>query len=251
MKSLRSSIVASAFSVGLALVPLAAPAASISWSGAQNITGSSSDVVTQGTSVIGAELDGSATTVGTVSFSAVPFDSGTGTFHTPSFTLSGVQIFNQFGTPNYSGNASPFSGLTSSYRTLLTGGAVFGGSATLTLNGLTAGHAYEFEAWTNDSSGDGFTNGVDYSDGLTDMYLAPNQTGALGEIGQFGVGTFTASGTSQVINLDGGEVGMMNAFQLRDLGATAVPEPGTTIFGIAMIGACASGRRRRQPQATA
>ena len=109
------------------------------------------------------------------------------------------------------------------------------------------GQTYLFETWVNDSQSHippGFTFDVDVSSGSL-VTLDPNTTIVEGGLGQYVVGTFTASAASQQVTYDNSEVGgSLAAFQLRLAPPTVIPEPGTALFGLALVGATGFTRRR-------
>jgi len=101
---------------------------------------------------------------------------------------------------------------------------------TLTLNSLTVGYTYQLEIWTNRSNtanAQGFTATAGNS-----VVLDSNTTDAIGGVGQFVLGSFTADATSQAITFTPNGAGLVDfsAFQLR---TTAVPEPSAIALLIA------------------
>ena len=59
------------------------------------------------------------------------------------------------------------------------------------------------------------------------------------------LGTFTANAVSQQVTYDNSELGGgFNAFQLRLAAPPVVPEPGTALFGLALLSATGFTRRR-------
>jgi hypothetical protein len=73
--------------------------------------------------------------------------------------------------------------------------------------------------------------------------LDANTTNTVGGLGQFAIGTFTASGTTQAFLLSepGGDFNpLINALQVR-----AVPEPSLTLLGCAVAAAGGLALRRR------
>ena len=79
--------------------------------------------------------------------------------------------------------------------------------------------------------------------GIGEVTLAPGQ-GLEGSLGSYVTGTFTANATSQQVTYFGSEVGVVNAAQLRRVSAPPIPEPGTALFGLALLGATGCTRRR-------
>lgn len=260
VRALCTSVVGLSLSLGC-LGPLPqATAATISWGTAQTISGDS-DINTTGTLVYAFSTGTTSvpqTTVNGVTFA--PFGIGGGFVQT--VTVGNVTLtespgalfaYDTFGTAT-----APFSGLSSGYQSLIGTGAYANAAATLsvTLAGLTSGQDYLVQWWTNNSAlltpvdGGIFTDTVaGPSPGVS---LDPNTTDALGGVGQYAVGTFTADATSQVFTLDGtnsGYVPLINGLQVR-----AVPEPATCM--LALAGLAAGGhvvwhrrKRAKRPQA--
>ena len=119
---------------------------------------------------------------------------------------------------NVGSGAAPFTNLSGAYQALLSNLAVVANptTMTLTMSGLTAGHQYEFEWWT-DKSASTAAYTTTASDGNS-VTLSNNTTGVAGGVGQFAIGTFTAgvSGTEAVIFSPSMGV-LFNGFQLRDV----------------------------------
>jgi len=110
----------------------------------------------------------------------------------------------------------------------------------LTLSGLSLGTTYEFQ-WWSDVNGSPYTNGLGAVATATagnSVTLDSNTTDATGGLGQYVIGTFMADGPTQNIvfthPVNNNVSGVINAFQLREL--TVVPEPGTALFGLALMG---------------
>ena len=90
----------------------------------------------------------------------------------------------------------------------------------MTLNGLTSGHAYTVQIWVNDSRGGyqyRYESVTSTGGNSVTLYFAPNSNSA-GAVGQYVVGTFTASGTSQAFSVNGNAVVQINAISVRDNG---------------------------------
>lgn len=233
------------------------PNAVIDWgSGPQNITGDS-DVLTIGDLVTGSNLgpDGTVAdvTVNGVTFTAVGFPtSGTGTQiltgnnNTLFFEDTGFLVsYGSLGS-----GTGAFAGLSSNYQSLL---GTAGGSSLLltlhiTLSGLTVGEQYVFQFFTNNSSLTSSTfSGTRLSTNAAagnPISLVDNVPNTAGGLGQYGVGTFTATSTSQVIDFTGGngnQVPTINAFQLR-----VVPEPSSIAMMAMGLGGLAATMRLRR-----
>ena len=198
----------------------------IVWSTPTTISGDS-DVLTDGT-LVGAFNFGDtgigSTTINGVAFQGLAFASGTAsTVASGNFSLhigSGT-----FSAQSAAGTTNqPFSNLSSSYQSLLSSFAYTSGTAfTLTMSGLSVGHTYEFQWWSDDSqTSSSFVTGASAVN--TDS-LSSNTGTSNGGLGQFGVGTFTTGTTGERIVFNGGTFNIVDAFQLRDV--TAVPEPST------------------------
>ena len=76
------------------------------------------------------------------------------------------------------------------------------------------------------------------------MTLDPNPSLAEGGLGQFVTGSFTANNACQQVTFTDSEVGVINGFQLRQVTAPVIPEPGTALFGLGLLGATGFSRRR-------
>ena len=196
--------------VGLCLWAATGWAATITW-GTPTTISAYTDVTNTGTALYA--YAGVATTVNGVTFTA-----------TSNGSTWGNVSFTSFGGYNavFGATAAPFNTLTNGYTNLLATAAWGSGtSGTVTLNGLTAGHAYTVQIWVNDSRG-GYQyryESVTSTGGNTvTLYFAPNSNSA-GAVGQYVVGTFTASGTSQAFSITGNAVVQINAISVRDNGA--------------------------------
>jgi len=132
--------------VGVILSAASGFAASITWGTPTTISGDT-DVTNSG-NLLYAFTGGTGATVNGVAFTAG--NSGTTWVNV---SLSGFG--NDFPTVFGSGaNVSPWSGLSSAYKTVLAGAAWGGASAgTVTLNGLTSGHSYLVQIWASDNRG--------------------------------------------------------------------------------------------------
>ena len=217
-------------------------AATITWSPPTNISGDA-DVITTGALVAARNFSQTqvSPTVNGVFFDIYPVPNGAN-------AIVGITGVANFGFSNlessdtaYGSNTAPYNSLSTSYQTLLSSGAgsSSGASLTLTLLSLTNGTPYLFQWWTNDS---GLAYGGVNSTTATAtnaVTLDENTTDALGGMGQWASGTFTASGTTQVITLSGTRP-EINAFQLR-----AVPEPGPGLLVMTGVLGLAASRRSR------
>jgi hypothetical protein len=239
------------------LVAGSAKADPIVWQTPQKISGDS-DVSTSG-HLVYAENFGDQTvaaqTINGVTFAA--FDASdannlSGTATHGNVTVSGIDPnFNGAGAYTSSA-AAPFTSLSPSYQQLLTqvvfakapgegGGPV---DLVLTMNGLTSGDSYQFEAWSNDSRGNQGGSSSTRSETITDgtntsSPLFFNTVQATeGGLGSYIIGTFRASGSSETLTFVGDPMqgdAQINAIELRDV---TVPEPRTlaSLVGLGAIG---------------
>ena len=248
--SICALAIAGATSLDVTRAQAAPPA--IVWGSPQTVSGDS-DVSTTGSLLYAFTFGGTAApasaTVNGVTFSPFRIPGGVVT----SATVGSVTISESPGTlygSNSFGTASaPFSGLSSSYQSLLGSGAYADNPATITvtLGGLTNGQQYQLQWWTNNSSnilsifGETFTNTT--ATAINSVTLDANSTNTVGGVGQYAIGTFTAAGPTQTFQLSetsGGFNPLINALQVR-----AVPEPALTLLGTAAaMGALLAWRRR-------
>jgi hypothetical protein len=145
----------------------------------------------------------------------------------------------------FTSSNAPFSSLSSAYQGALIG-AIYNGTngttMTITLNGLTNGQNYLLQLWVSDPRGYNRSQTVI---GANSVDMAFNTPHADGGVGQYVIGTFTATGLSESFTVTGDTSGIgappqINAMQLR-----VVPEPSTC--GLVGVGVLAAGfvRRRR------
>jgi hypothetical protein len=220
--------------------------APISWGAPTNISGDS-DVSTDGTLVAAFNMNGSAATVNGVAFASFtyPFMATTATNGNFTFTESPGHMLAFTGLGS---GSAPFSGLSSSYQTLLSTALSTDDNNTLTLSisGLTLGQQYQFEFWVNGSNTAGTDNFRTIASATNSVSLDDNTTNAVGGVGQFVIGTFTAGSSSEIITFNGvdsTQAPTINAFELR-----AVPEPTTMsilFFGSALLGVSRARRWKK------
>jgi len=221
--------------------PIATP---ITWGSAQNITGDS-DVSTLGTLLYAynaGEAGVASTTVNGVLFSPYVLP-----HHPAQTTTTGSVTFTE--SPDYLWSINtlgtvvpPFDFLSGNYATLLSSG----GSAnslntiTATLGGLTGGRDYLIQWWSNDSA---FINGgifiqtqASQAGNPSSVTLGSNLSNSVGGLGQYAIGTFTATDSFVEFDLNGiGGFPLINAFQIRDVTSSAVPEPGQVAASILLL----------------
>ncbi len=256
MKIVLQKTILGALALGFFFFNPAASAqnAVITWGSPQNISGDS-DVFTGGTLVNAYHLGGAtvqSSTVSGVTFQAFAFpgdQSQTATVGNYNFTETSdfLVFYNNLGS-----NVAPFSSLSSSYQALLStaGGASFESTLVLTISGLTVGQDYVFQFFTSNAANTTSSfSGSNLSTSATagnSVALVDNTTGADGGLGQFAIGTFTATDVTQTIDFNGGpnfQVPTINAFQL-----SAVPEPSSIalmLLGVAGLGAMLRFRHSR------
>lgn len=148
-----------------------------------------------------------------VTLNGVTFATGTG-----SFTFNFEAEYGAFGSA-----ATPYSGLSSNYQTLLASGKFQGTGGSVTINGLTTGRQYAVQIWCNDSrAGGNYSSNVTSPGGNSVSVLYNNAGGADGGLGQFTIGRFTADAETQTFTISSSPViSVLNAIQLRDV--TIVP----------------------------
>ena len=241
-RSIRCGILAASI---LGFTAIASHAAVVTWGAATNISGNS-DVSTAGTFVGALNFGGSTvanTTVNGVTFTGLNLTGATN-------VTSGIFTFTS-ATPASASDAvgsanAPFSSLSAPYRALLSSRVSSFGTFTLSMSGLATGATYQFEWWSNDSTGP--ISGPTTATAGNSVAIARNTNiGAPGGIGQFALGTFVADATgTQAIDFGTQGPSNVNGVQLRQFApATAVPEPGSALAGLLALGACASGLVRR------
>lgn len=216
--------------------PIGPTLAPITWGTATTISGDS-DVDTTGTLTyaynFGSNSSATTQTVNGVTFSPFVITYGSQSVTQGSVTVSEDpgNLYSNLNTGSVSGS---FAGLSAAYRGLLSSEVYSGSFETITVDlaGLTSGHTYRLQWWSNDSGLNAFsstrffdeTSSTGNSGSAT---LDSNTTNAIGGLGQYVIGTFTATGSTASFTLTGSGVGaklpLMNALQLRDTSA-AVPE---------------------------
>ena len=237
--------------------PVKAALPPIVWGSPQTVSGDS-DVSTTGSLVYAFTFGGtsapSSATVNGVTFSLFTVPGGIVTSATVGSVTISESPGNLFAYNTFGSASAPFSTLSSSYQTLLGSGAYADTPAniTVTLGGLTNGQQYEVQWWTNNSAnltpqfGGGFTNTT--ATAVNAVTLDANMTNTVGGLGQYAIGTFTASGATQAFLLEetsGGSNPLINALQVR-----AVPEPTTSVFVLLGVTAGLVAWRRHSARAS-
>ena len=182
--------------------------AQIDWGNALNIS-SSADVSTLGVGVYAYDWND---VYGTQTLNGVAFTGATGSTSDGNVTIGA-------GAVNYSAAGNPMSSASSldpTYQAVLGGVMYFspGGA----LNGLTAGHEYAVQVWSNDSRNAWPLGYATYgSAGGNSVALQYNLSNSAGGTGQYAIGTFLAAGTSQAFTMVGAGDSYLNALQVRDV----------------------------------
>lgn len=194
--------------------------AGITWQTPTTVVGDT-DVSTAGTLVYAYNCSGSASTVNGVTFASGTTSSGAGA--NLSFSPSFGGNWDGFGS-----TSNPFNALSTAYKVLLANSRwldTSGASVTITMSNLTAGRSYAVQFWVNDSRSSTRTETLTSTGGNT-VTLAYDSTQSAGGVGQFSIGTFTASGTTQaftVTQVGGANNVQLNAIQVRDITITKAP----------------------------
>lgn len=170
-----------------------ASSAIITWG--TNVTiAADSDVFTNGTLLYAYDWANANTTVNGVAFT------GTSSANPANVSISGIG--SNYG--NYTSTATPFSALSAAYQSILAGGEYGGGgvTATVTLKSLTVGHVYAVQIWVSDPRGGGVAGRTENVSSSNIVVLAYNVPAATGGVGQYTIGTFTATASSQAFSLE-------------------------------------------------
>jgi hypothetical protein len=208
----------------------------VTFAPAQGITGDA-DVATHGTPVYAYSLGSATLGTGTHTVNGVDFvgiDPGANAAGTVSVgSLSFVNWNYGIHSSVFGSASAPFSTLSSDYKTILQSAKFDGRTLNGTegvkviLNGLVEGEDYQVQLWSNVSLAQIRTMSW-IGDGGTTGTLTDNSTGSDGGVGQYMIGTFAASGTSQDLNLsntsDG--FGKINALSLRMISTPVLFENG-------------------------
>lgn len=243
---IRTNVLASC--MACAALAGVADAASISWGPSTDVS-ASTDVATNDSTIQALSFGdaGADATVNGVLFTAVntnvgsattgevfTFGSGEGALQVTEVGNGNVRGINAFGS---SGDAN--------YDNILTGAifddaTVAGATYTFEIQNLVDGRDYTIQLWSHD--GRSFNN-IDERTTTFDDGNGSSVTLTQGIVpgtdnGDFVIGTFTASGTTQTINVSSNVSALINAYQLR-----AVPEPGSLAL-VSLAGLLVVRRRR-------
>jgi lysophospholipase L1-like esterase len=190
----------------------------VTWGNAMGITGDA-NLSTSGAYVDAFLINTGATaslTADGITFNKAASSSSTsGSDGKISFLVtSGTNNSYGFSTfPTASPSSSAFAAIMDSGGTFESGGA---GAGTVTLSGLTLGHAYSVQVFNYANDGD---QGLTTLSGSTPVTLSnlPGAAGA-GTNGEFATGTFTASSAPQTFNWNGAGSGftVIGAISVRD-----------------------------------
>ena len=190
-------------------------AASITWNTPVTISGDT-NVATSGALVYAYDESNTGTAVNSVAFTA---GNSTTSLGGGNVTMSGFTGGVDNSGYKNGGSGSPLNTLSSSYISMIQGGAwtSSGTAVTVTLNNLTSGHQYLVQIWVDDSRNSTTRTETVTGGGGNTVTLNYNSTGTGGGVGQYTIGNFTASATSQAITLTGSASTQLNAIQVRDV----------------------------------
>jgi lysophospholipase L1-like esterase len=220
--------------LALAWITLAAPAQTIVWSDATGITGDANlltngayfDALMPNTSISPASV------VEGVTFNVATSQGGS-TFGDGRISYAGSGLNNYSWPGSFPVSASA----SSAFATLMDDGGIFqnggSGSGTVTISGLTVGHNYEVQVFNYAADGDA---GLTTLSGTTPVTLSnlPGSGGS-GTYGEYATGAFTATGTTETFNWNGGGSGytVLGAISVRDLTNTVSTNTQTVAWGSA------------------
>jgi len=215
--------------------------AAILWSPAAYISGADSDISTAGTLEYAYAINDSDATVNGVLFEAggVTHNSGAQNFGSGNIGATTLVSFTAGGYNG--GSAEPWNSLSSGYQGLLDGGIFINSSSStdhvVTLGNLTDGQTYQVQVWFNDSRS-GRDSRINNLKGSNTVGVDYTPVDTQGGLGQYALGTFVASGTSEDLVMGSTTTPQLNAIQVR-----AIPEPSS--FLLSGLGLLLVFRRRR------
>lgn len=216
-------------SFSLLLAGLTSRGADITFSPA-TVDSAVTDVETNGTLIFAYDWAAAATVNG-VPFSLLTTYTGQ---VGPNLQMGGFTAVN---SSVYTVTNTPFSALP--YKNILVAGcydSTADATVTLTLSNLAVGNEYELQFWVGDprSPQDARVeeiSGPGPSPGVTLDFATPVAVGALGS---FTVGTFTADGPTEVVSITGvGNLEQINAVQLRDVAGVIPLTSGLNSYTVA------------------
>lgn len=248
----RALVISSVLTVSVSIAN-----AAISWGSATTIS-DLSDISTNGTSVQAVNFYGASdyATLNGVFFgfasftdntASASFGSNEGLLLIEAGAGAGGLRIDAVGT--YGTVSEPYNSLGLNYKKLLDN-SVYRDSSdrimNLTFQNLNIGDRYEVQFWANNSLAAGSGENTILTDGSANaVTLDQNSTDAEGGIGQFVIGTFTATMTTEAITASTtGFSTSISAFQIRNLGT--VPEPSSYAAILGGLSLCFVCCRRRQ-----
>lgn len=258
------AVAATVLSIATAAAGMPATASTITWGTAQNIS-SDGDVTTTGTLLYAYQFGNSltgTTTVNGVAFQPFNVANESSTATTGNVTLSATASSSvMYSYDVLTSGSAPFANLPGNYQNLLSSGVVstiydnpYGAPLDIQLGGLTAGSSYLVQWWSCATDYIGMYQTV--ASGSPNVTLDSNTTDTAGGLGQYAIGTFTATGSSQTMTLQGltmnsspYDAPTINALQVR-LSGSPGPVPEIDPAGIGSVVALATGalflRERRR-----
>ena len=255
LRSLPFALGLATSSLGL-LAPGSAQAAinyiPVTWGAATTVSGDL-DILTTGSLVYAYNFGDTAVTSQTVN--GVTFAAGGINSGSASAIVGSVNLFESPGllvpVTSLGSGSAPYNSLSASYQSLLSTGisASIPPTISVFLTGLTVGQQYSLQLWTSDSSGTRVTatRVAGGTFGAITVDLDANTTDVAGGLGQYVIGTFTASSVQHKFSLAGlnGGMPLIDALQLRTYAPAAVPLPGTLALLLAALPLLAglAGRR--------
>jgi autotransporter-associated beta strand protein len=188
-----------------------ANAAAITW-GTNVTVVADTDVFTDGTFQYAYNWSGTNVTVNGVTFTGT-------TSSTPGNVTVGTLTSHY---QKYTSSSSPFSSLSVAYQSMLVGSSYDSSPATgtITLNNLTTGRSYAVQVWVNDPRGGSVDGRTATLTGNNQVTLAYNVPATTGGVGQYSIGTFTATAGTQSFTLASTSSPQINAILVSDITST-------------------------------
>jgi hypothetical protein len=191
-------------------------AQSITW-GTNFIISADSDVFTDGTLLYAYDWANANATVNGIAFTGT-----TGANGGTDVSISGLGS----SYTGFSSGSPPFSNLSAAYQSILKGGQYANGNitATITLKNLTIGRVYAVQIWVSDPRANGGEAGrTENAIGTNQVTLAYNVPPSPGGVGEYSIGVFAATATSEAFTLlaNGSSAStQLNALLVSDVTAT-------------------------------